>query len=279
MPTIGTVYCWNLMLTLFALCLHCIFHFLITILLPDTKCLPEQLKNLSSILNRFQAKELFVLSFDPQTLGSNNEFLPSNPSIPLEDTSDLNQSPQQFIIEMDPIIIETDSSNNAQLKLQQQQPSTSAAQFEAVELEEISQQQKTIVENPPSTTKSSTLKRTSSSKKSLLSFGSGVFKSNKESKNEKRIDAPFSINLNFEGEKEIENDEKNEEEDQQILINKEEKLEDAEERRKNILEVKKVVENKEEEKSILEKELMFLRQLIFYFYLIVSIILIFIIIF
>jgi len=42
MPTIGTVYCWNLMLTLFALCLHCILHFLITILLPDTKCLPEQ---------------------------------------------------------------------------------------------------------------------------------------------------------------------------------------------------------------------------------------------
>nr|CAD2128540.1 unnamed protein product [Meloidogyne enterolobii] len=277
MPTIGTVYCWNLMLTLFALCLHCIFHFLITILLPDTKCLPEQLKNLSSILNRFQAKELFVLSFDPQTLGSNNEFPLSNPLIPLEDTSDLNQSPQQFIIEMDPIIIETDSSNNAQLKLQQQ-PSTSAAQFEAVELEEISQQQKTIVENPPSTTKSSTLKRTSSSKKSLLSFGSGVFKSNKESKNEKRIDAPFSINLNFEGEKEIENDEKNEEDDQQILINKEEKLEEDDGRRKNILEEKKV-ENKEEEKSILEKELMFLRQLIFYFYLIVSIILIFIIIF
>uniref|UniRef100_A0A914MTB3 Candidate secreted effector n=1 Tax=Meloidogyne incognita TaxID=6306 RepID=A0A914MTB3_MELIC len=135
MPTIGTVYCWNLMLTLFALCLHCIFHFLITILLPDTKCLPEQLKNLSSILNRFQAKELVVLSFDPQTLGSNNEFPSLNPSIPLEDTSDLNQSPQQFIIEMDPIIIETDSSNNTQLKLQQQQPSTSAAQFEAVELE------------------------------------------------------------------------------------------------------------------------------------------------
>nr|CAD2166654.1 unnamed protein product [Meloidogyne enterolobii] len=279
MPTIGTVYCWNLMLTLFALCLHCILHFLITILLPDTKCLPEQLKNLSSILNRFQAKELFVLSFDPQTLGSNNEFPPLNPSIPLEDTSDLNQSPQQFIIEMDPIIIETDSSSNSQLKLQQQ-PSTSAAQFEAVELEEIPQQQKTI-ENPPppSTTASSkTLKRTSNSKKSLLSFGSGVFKS-KEAKNEKRIDAPFSINLNFEGEKKIENsEEKEEEDDQQILINKEEKLEEDDGKRKNILEEKKV-ENKEEEKSILEKELMFLRQLIFYFYLIVSIILIFIIIF
>uniref|UniRef100_A0A915MDK5 hydroxymethylglutaryl-CoA lyase n=1 Tax=Meloidogyne javanica TaxID=6303 RepID=A0A915MDK5_MELJA len=212
------------------------------------------LKNLSSILNRFQAKELVVLSFDPQTLGSNNEFPPLNPSIPLEDTSDLNQSPQQFIIEMDPIIIETDSSNS-QLKLQQQ-PSTSAAQFEAVELEEIPQQQKTI-ENPlpSSTTTSKTLKRTSSSKKSLLSFGSGVFKSNKESKNEKRIDAPFSINLNFEGEKKIENcEEKDGEDDQQILINKEEKLEDAEERRKNILEEKKV-ENKGEEKSILEKEL------------------------
>ncbi|CAK5115611.1 unnamed protein product [Meloidogyne enterolobii] len=277
MPTIGTVYCWNLMLTLFALCLHCIFHFLITILLPDTKCLPEQLKNLSSILNRFQAKELVVLSFDPQTLGSNNQDELPNPLIPLEDTSDLNQSPQQFIIEMDPIIIETDSSDNTQLKLQQQ-PSTSA-QFEAVELEEIPQQQKTI-ENPPppSTTKSTTLKRTSSSKKSLLSFGSGVFKS-KEAKNEKRIDAPFSINLNFEGEKKIENsEEKEEEDDQQILINKEEKLEEDDGRRKNILEEKKV-ENKEEEKSILEKELMFLRQLIFYFYLIVSIILIFIIIF
>uniref|UniRef100_A0A1I8AWE1 Neur_chan_LBD domain-containing protein n=1 Tax=Meloidogyne hapla TaxID=6305 RepID=A0A1I8AWE1_MELHA len=245
MPTIGTVHCWNFMLTLLALCLHCIFHFLITILLPETKCLPERMKNFTSLLKRYQAKELFVLSFDPQTLGSNNEN-EFSPSIPFEDTSELNQSPQQFIIEMDPIIIETESSNQSML---QQQPSTSA-QFEAVELEEIPQHQQKIIitttETPPAT--QSTLKRVSNSKKSLLSFGSGVFRS-KEIKNEKRIDAPFmGITLDNE-EKKLENGEK--EDDKQILIN-EKSLNNNEERRKNIS--KEFLEEKKE-KSPLEKEL------------------------
>ena len=63
MPTIGTVYCWNLMLTLFALCLHCILHFLITILLPDTKCLPEQVFFLyfRYIIYLFFSKKIFLI--------------------------------------------------------------------------------------------------------------------------------------------------------------------------------------------------------------------------
>ena len=59
---------------------------------------------------------------------------PSVTTIQMEDPSELNQLPhQQFIIEMEPVIVETDSFTQL---TQQQQPSTSQlAQFEAVELE------------------------------------------------------------------------------------------------------------------------------------------------
>ena len=110
---------------------------------------------------------------------------------------------------------------------------------------------------------------------SLISFGSGVFRS-KEAKTEKRIGAPF-LGISIEKDvKKMENGQNVEKEDTQMLINTDNEV--VEERR-NVSKESVQETNEKDEKSTLEKELMTIRRLIFYFYAITSIILIFVLIF
>jgi hypothetical protein len=91
LPTIGVIHLWNVSLTLLALVVHSLFNFLLQVLPPDTKFLPEQvsifsnifyiflcitlptslqLTNFTALLRQFRFFRTrgLSLSFDPQTM-------------------------------------------------------------------------------------------------------------------------------------------------------------------------------------------------------------------